>query len=302
MANLTVVHENPASNKDEYTSAESDCDVDSLMHLLDDKCSPDPLQTYTARESLQTLIKLTFFELNENGHVNYRDATVLGKHTELFVPRSMLDAERLLFSVYLDYNVEVSQASLVDRPVLQKQLKGTNSELRKKFPIGEHQLWISPKELIGRDGQEDGSIMCKKRNWKLSRGYRSVVNASISSRDNYVKWPKFVVVVTAFRANNNGVVAAESFKSPPFEVRSKEQSNRTRAARGLTEPVRRRRTPQTEARASELRALQAEIISMRDEIENEKKAFAEYKTCCNFVAAVTRDSAEAKIIHNIANQ
>ena len=295
----------------EMSGTDNEC-IDSLMYLLDEaEGAQDDLEPYedVSKDSVRSILKehvgLVFFGLNENGHVNYRDATVLGKHTQLNFPLSILNAERLLMAVYLDYDIPVDQVSTVNVPKFIKEherMTTTAQELRGKYPIGQHQVWIDPQDLKNRPGHDDGAFNLKKRSWKLSHGFRKVVNDNLGDDEKHIKWPKFVVVVTAFRKNeHHQVVPKESFKSPSFEVRSKEQSNKARAARGLTEPVRRRRTPQTAAAAEKLRVLQAEIIAIRDEIEQEKGAYTEYQTCFNFVRAVSAKSPSERIIHSILN-
>jgi len=291
------------------SGTDDDC-VDSLMHLLDepegaegDSEPYEDVSKHSVRSVLEDQVGLVFFGLNENGHVNYRDATVLGKHTQLNIPLSMLNAERLLMAVYLDYDIPVDQVSMVVVPkFIKEQMTTTAEELRGKYPIGQHQVWIDPQDLKNRPGRTDGAFQLKKRSWKLSHGFRKVVNDNLGNDSKHIKWPKFVVVSTAFRKNeHHQVVPAESFKSPSFEVRSKEQSNKARAARGLTEPVRRRRTPQTAAAAEKLRVLQAEIIAIRDKIEQEKTAYTEYQTCYNFVRAVSTGEPSERNIHSILN-
>jgi hypothetical protein len=108
-----------------------------------------------------------------------------------------------------------------------------------------------------------------------------------------------VVVISAYRLEEGVPKMSESIKTASFEVRSKEQSKQTRAARGLSEPIRRRRTPETEGRAATLRAIQSEIIAMREEIARERAQFNEYQTCHNFIRSVTSNCDAAADIASL---
>lgn len=287
---------------DAYSSCESDAEViDNLMHLLDAESPEKDFSKVSERENVSELAELINFSLNENGQVNYRDQTVLGKHTKIKIPMSMLSGtERLRLSVYLDYDVPASAASMVPRPFFEaKELRTRDRDFRERFAIGDNECWMDPKDLVGRSKEEDGVFTLKKRRWQLSRGFRKVVNSSLPPNSPCVKYPKFVVVISAYRFEEGVSKMSESVKTASFEVRSKEQSKQTRAARGLSEPIRRRRTPETEARAATLRAIQSEIIAMRSEIEREKAKFTEYQTCHNFIRSVTSNCEAAADISSL---
>jgi len=287
---------------DAYSSCESDAEViDNLMFLLDAESSEKDFSKVSERENITELAELINFSLNENGQVNYRDQTVLGKHTKIKIPMSMLSGtERLRLSVHLDYDVPASAASMVSRPYFEaKELRTRDRDFRENFPIGDNECWMDPKDLVGRSKEEDGVFTLKKRRWQLSRGFRKVVNSSLPPNSPCVKYPKFVVVISAYRSEEGVPKMSESVKTASFEVRSKEQSKQTRAARGLAEPIRRRRTPETEARAATLRAIQSEIIAMRSEIEREKAKFTEFQTCHNFIRSVTSNCEAAADISSL---
>lgn len=279
--------------QEEYDSCDSsgsdadDDDVESLMHLLDDVGSDSGVGSYDGRSNLPVEIELVNFGLNENGPVNYRDATVLGNHTRIKIPHSYLNAERIKLSIFLDHDVPLSDETRVQRPTINdKILKSRDDMLRRDHSLEKHEIWIDPSALVGQGKVPDRVVEFKKSKWSLSRGFSDVAGA---------RWPKFILLATAYRSG----AAAESCVSRKFEVRSKEQSNKSRAARGLPEAVRRRRTPETEARAAKLRHIQGQIMAIRDEIERENQLRVEYQTTVNFVRAITKDCPEAANIYSI---
>jgi len=264
---------------------DDDEDVDHLMCLLDDPVvDPVDIDTRSKRSTLPSRLVLINFTLNENGDVIYRDSQVLGAHTGIRLPSDMLDCERILLSLFLDYDVPLSISSTVAAPeFVDLNLKRTHNDIQVQNKIGKHQLWIRPSEL-----DDDGIILFKSRLWQLSQGFRTAAG---------VRWPKFVICATAYRRNDAGIVSGkESCLSPNFEVRSKEQSNKTRAARGESEPIRRRRTPETEARAAKLREVQTKIMDMRSAIESEGRKTSGYKTRLNFIHAIAGTCPESRDI------
>ena len=278
--------------QEDYDSSSSgsdadDDDVESLMHLLDDTESFSGVASYDGRSELPLGIELVNFGLNENGPVNYRDATVLGNHTRIRIPQSYLSAERVKLSIFLNHDVPLSDETRVQRPTINdKNLKSRADMLRRDHSLEKHEIWIDPSALVDRDKVPDCVVEFKKSKWALSRGFSDVAGA---------RWPNFILLATAYRSGG----AAESCVSQKFEVRSKEQSNKSRAARGLPEAVRRRRTPETEARAVKLRHIQGKIMAIRDEIERENQLRGEYQTTVNFVRAITKNCPEAANIYSV---
>jgi len=266
----------------------SDSDSDSdvimgLMSLLDDPISPPgDISTLSYRKSLDTTIGLKFFGLNENGWVNWRDSTVLGEHTTIELPENDLkNADIVRLSLFLDHDVPFAAHTTVQVPkFLSKVLRATSSELATQHPVGNHQCWLRPSDL------QLGHVVFQKRRWSLSR---------VFSKAAGVDWPNFIIVAEFFK---NGTLL-KTILSPNFEVRSKEQSSKNRASRGFSEPVRRRRTPETEARASKFRAIQAKIIATRDAIARETAKTSETTLRLNFIKAMTEHCPEASEIHKI---
>tara|TARA_B110001450_G_C17655982_1_gene495263 strand:- start:1915 stop:2748 length:834 start_codon:yes stop_codon:yes gene_type:complete len=263
--------------------------VDDLMYLLETPNVPADYSMPSLREELPKKASLLNFSLNENGEVNYRDSTVLGSHTGIRLPDSMLDATYICLSLYLDHEVPLTVASTVDAPVfVENSLVGRHREISDKYETAnKNQVW-----LLASDISSSGIVYFLKRKWKLSQGFRKVSGS---------QWPKFVVVATAHRFSSvcGKVVPSESVVSTKFEVRSKEQSNKSRAARGESEPVRRRRTQETEARAQKLREIQALIIEMRASIAAEECKTKDYKNKLNFVKAITNSSESSKHIYEL---
>ena len=259
-----------ADEYDSYESSADEADVDSLMHLLDDVGSSPDLSSPASRSDLPKTILLKNFGLNENGPVNYRDATVLGKHTRIQLPQNILNASRIKLSIFLNHPVALSECTRVQHPMFNdKTLKSRDFEIGREYPLEKHQSWIDPSILLDRDDLSDGEIEFKKSKWALSRGFRNVSG---------VRWPKFVLVATAYRSGN----PCESVMSQAFEVRSKEQSNKSRASRGLSECIE-RRTPETEARAEKLRKIQGQIMAVMTRLPRAQK-HVEYRHL-NFVRA-----------------
>lgn len=262
----------------------SDSDEDtitSLMGLLDDVYEATDISTPSTRSDFPENVLLRHFSVNENGPANFRDATVLGEHTTIQLPLCLLKSERCKIGIYLNHEVPLTLSSTVPAPhFVSDEMKATHRELSDEYPIGNNELWVRSSEL------DNGIVRFKKRDWELSRGFRKVTG---------VRWPRFLITVTAFAGSDE----LRTSISKDFEVRSKEQSNKARAARGLSEPTRRRRTPETEARAAKLRAIQSEIIAIRGEIASEKTRSDEYTTRFNFMEAMTANNQEAKNINEL---
>jgi len=258
----------------------SDSDEETIMGLMSllDDVEPS-IDLPSRRSDFPDSVKLRHFSVNENGPANFRDATVLGEHTTILLPPS--EGVRCKIGIYLNHEVSLTSYTTVSAPVfVSDNLKATHRELSDEYPIGKHELWVRPSEL------ENGIVRFKKRDWDLSRGFRKVTAA---------RWPRFIITATVYQVDES----FRTFVSADFEVRSKEQSNKARAARGLSEPVRRRRTPETEARATKLRAIQSDIIAMREEIELEKSKSSEYETRFRFMKAMTANNKASAEISSI---
>lgn len=233
----------------------------------------------TFRDQLPSSLEFRNFKLGENGYQNHRDATVLGKPPGIVIPEQLRKYRSFRLGIYLDtdYNAHdklMAQACQVPAPVFRNQsMKTVHSEMNFNAPVEQHELWVRTDTL----GAEF-AIFFKKRQWNLSRMYRKVSG---------IQWPKFVIVATP--TVKNVLVHEEAVRTAPFEVRSKEQSNKTAASRGLAVAVtKRRRTPQTEEAANRLYKIQANIIQLRAQIANEKQWSADFETRIRFMMAIAQ--------------
>ena len=262
----------------EYTSDDEEA-IDSLMGLLDGigdgaNVQQKDVSTKSARQKFKQTSGLFNLSLNENGKVNYRDKQVLGNHPSLVISAEQRTADRLKVGIYLNHEVPLDNSTTVQAPELyEPHTKSTNVELSKEFPISKHEFWVNPSDI------SDGIVQLKKRSLKLSRGFRNATGK---------RWPRFVFVVTSYGQNPSISISED------FEVRSKEQSNKVRAGRGLSASTRRRRTPESAALDDRLRQIQAEIISLGEQIQAEKSKRNDFKGRFEFIKALTHDSYMAE--------
>ena len=262
--------------------------VTSLMSLLDqdsdgvgDSNAGEAISSLSVRSNFPENVLLCHFGVNENGLANFRDATVLGEHTTIKIPQCLRGGVRCKIGIYLNHEVPLTSSTMVLAPqFVSDELKATHRELSNKYPIGSHELWVRTSEL------DNGLVRFKKRGWELSRGFRKVTGT---------RWPRFIITVTTFTTDGRELTSI----SKDFEVRSKEQSNKARASRGMAEPARRRRTPETEARAAKLRAIQSEIIVLRGEITSERAKNDDYRTRFRFMESMTVNDKKVLHIHRI---
>lgn len=279
--------------------SDDDETVDGLMHLLDEPAVQNKpisqsidVDTLPKREKIPPTIILKNFSLNENGPIVYRDRTVLGAHTSVQFPSDLLNSEYIQLMFFLNYDIPLTIHSAVNAPsFMEDSMKTTNSDIKEKYPCKNHQLWIRTSDL------DHGSVEFKTRSWHLSQKFGSITN---------VRWPKFAIVAIAYNENSSPdgkkyLTIVSKAQSPEFEVRSKEQSAVSRAARGLAEP-RRRRTPETEARALKLRANQEKIMNLRSMIAFEQKKKKEARLKINFIQALTKHDPQSQGIYNLVKE
>lgn len=258
---------------DEISDGESSDDGEVTAELMETLLGGQDMRKKSNRAALEQKMVLVNFNVCENGPVNFRDGNVLGDHTSVVLPSSFNDATRVKLGVYLNHDVEPCAATIVKAPVFvtnpnTKHLKATSEHLASKWPLEPNELWLVPAEL-GPSLKVD----LKKRNWDLSSKFGAVCGCT---------WPKFVLMAEAYMPNGS----IDRVISDEFEVRSKEQSNKSRAARGMTTKSKRRRTPETEARARKLRARRADIIEKRERIAKMESQQRENVTKFNFIEAI----------------
>lgn len=240
------------------------------------------------RDKLASSLAFQNFKLGQNGYQNHRDATVLGSPPGLVIPDCLRKYQSILLSIYLDtdydYNDKLTSVSCqVPAPVFCNQsMKTVHSEMHYNTPVGLNELWVRTDTL----GAEF-TIFFKKKVWNLSRDYRKVSG---------IQWPKFVIVATP--TIQGKLAYSESVRTLPFEIRSKEQSNKNAASRGLAVAVtKRRRTPQTEEAANRLYKIQANIIQLRAQIANEKQWSADFETRIRFMVAIAQTDPSFHQLH-----
>jgi len=290
MSELTFNMSELPSNMSELPSDISDSsdDEETIDELLETVFGGEDVRKKLNRVLLEKKIVLVNFNVSENGPCNYRDGTVLGDHTAAILPSSFKNATRVKISVHLNHEFEPSDATTVTAPTfVRKHLKASSQQMARKWPLEKNEIWLVPAEL-GASLKVD----FKKRHWDLSRGFRKVC-------DN--QWPKFVLLAEAYMADDSIIKVI----SDEFEVRSKEQSNKSRAARGLSTHFKRRRTPETEARAAKLQGQRADIIDKREHISNMLSRQSENETKFNFIEAILKtcsDPAAKALLHQCQQQ
>lgn len=190
-------------------------------------------------------ITLCNFDTGANGKVIHRDGTVLGMHIGASVPDSLKGADKIRWAIHLNH----LQSAPVPPPVfVSKHLGDSHMAMQLKEPCEPNELWVNPSEL-----GPDKIVYFKKQRWTLSTKFKELCGT---------KWPKFVLSASAHIGGNLVTEISEE-----FVVRSKEQSHKTRAARGLPSKVTKRRTPQTEKREHELRMFHSDITNQREAIQ-----------------------------------
>lgn len=221
------------------------------------------------RDRLTEKLRLCHFNRSETNVCNFRDGTVLGEHTSVLLPESMKTADRVRLSIFLNADVEFKPSTTVDAPkFVEKHLKTTNNQLCHRWTLGKNQLWVVPSQLV------EMTIAFKKRPWALSAWYKKVA---------HTQWPAFILIAESFKDNK----IVEITKSCDFEIRSKEQSNKSKVARGMAVSApQRRRTPGTAQRAKKLAQVQSDIIRFRENIQSNESFCNENEMKLNFILSV----------------
>lgn len=258
---------------EQYVSeSDASSEDDEMLQELENELLGSPNFHFKSnRENISKNLVLTNFNICENGTCNFRDGSVLGKQTGVKLPQNWSESERVKIGIYLAKDTPLGQTSCVPiPPFVDKRFKQSASRLRKTYNTLDNECWVIPKEL--------GSMLTaefRKKGWKLSKGYGEMCGE---------EWPKFVIVATAFMPNGEEQYA----QTPEFEVRSKEQSNKSKAARGLAVLGKRRRTPETEACEIKLNATRTNIIQRRSELQNAKQKYEENMKRFDFILKILR--------------
>jgi hypothetical protein len=247
-------------------SDDEDC-VDSLMSLLDDIGFDG--SSKEDRDKCQHRISFINWGICKDGDCLYRDGSVLGRFTGISFPDSMRGADYIRLGLYLNHDVDQTPSTTPKAPVFRNSCtNATHIEMSKKcgFPVGKNELILRPSEL-----ENGNTVYFKKKQWDLSDKFREEIGH---------QWPKFMLTATSYKDGKADISAV----SNEFEVRSKEQSRKSKAAMGLAvKKVKRRRTAETEARASKLRIVHANIIEIRALLHKEKQLAQEYQTRRTFI-------------------
>lgn len=258
-----------------------------MMGLLDTPYVCE-LDVYQTRVGLPDTLQLLDFHMFEKSACNFRDGTVLGKPPRIVVPAELRQFDDILLSIYLHVDYDTTDPALqkscsVKAPKFcSENMKTSHGELEHTHPVKPHQLWIQTKTLGA-----DFSVRFKKKEWDLSRKFRKVSGT---------QWPTFTIVATP--AIDGMLQPEKSIRTIAFQVRSKEQVNRTSAARGLSgqTTTKKRRTPQTEAAMRTLQKCQSDIVQIRSDILKLEQYNKEYETRFRFMMAIAETDPRFKQI------
>ena len=261
----------------------SSADIDALERELlgDDTFNAPPEAFKETRDQYASVLTLFNFNMSRNGPCNYRDGTVLGKNPGIKLPATMVEADRVKLSIWLDCKVEQSMAASVPCPELyNKRLRDAGKAMAHRLDTGVNECWLTPSQL-----SEGLVVEFKKRSMALSRNYRKLCNE---------QWPTFVFTAVAYKDDSIMLTV----KSQSFEVRSKEQKHQTYSAQGLSASgeSKRRRTPEVEMRSERLRALQEQIVTKRGEIQRQRARHNEYWTRLRFIHRILESSQNSDIL------
>ena len=254
------------SSKGKMTSFEGTCDINN----------------HGFRNKLPETVQLLNLNRNKRGWVNHRDGPILGKHPGV---TNSVGGDQTLISIYLNHDMDEKVTTKFRKQykmpkLLDKHHISGDDRMRNKMPIGANQQWISSNVH---------TIHWKKRPWELSRNFRDMAGT---------KFPKFVIVLTPCV---NGILKYEqSARTTSFEICSKDQPNVSNFERGDAITTSRRRTPETERANAMLRAIQTDILRLRDEIKNQEDIANEYDMRTLFgLAIATSDPSAQNIVKNI---
>ena len=246
--------------------------------------TPD-ISDYAQRDKLPTLSQLVHFnEHVKRGKCNYRDGVVLGNHPGISIPENFKQCQKVLLTFYLHHPMDArAHATFLSKYVppvfVKKSDQDIDDRFRNKHPIGSHQTWIIPQH---------STVHWKKRKWTLSRTMRTLAGC---------KHPKYVIVLTP---TENGIIMYnKSVRTTAFEVCSKEQPKQSNFERGVTEEIKRRRTPETERAEMGLRALQTDILSLQDEIKTLKTKKEQYNERLQFAQRYCQVCGQEQLLRNI---
>jgi len=227
-------------------------------------------------KELEPTVGLINFQTGENGWTNFRDHTAFRKHTAVKLPETLSTANMVDVGVYVNHEQAVGLTHEWKRCI--EPMDRLNDEyigqldahltMALKHPLPTNHVWAVPQTL------EDLTIHLQKRNWTLSKYFKKLCR---------VRWPKFIIMARAIMPDGTKRVAI----SPEFEVRSKNQPNKTRAARGLSPLTKkRRRTPEIAQKETELRLLHADIVGCQDALQKSRSELVDKRTRFAFIQSI----------------
>lgn len=246
-----------------------------LMDALSDSTD---IGDFKIREALPVEVELVNFDKGPRGHCQKRDASVLGRCPGITIPESLCAADNILVSFYLHHDITKSSMGMYlgkdargqDRfkpPVFLKDMdQQLDRRVRVEIPVQSNQQWIGPGHK---------QVHWHKKKWTLSGHMRKI---------SETKFPHWVIVLTPMA---NGLLQhAKSVRSPPYEVRSKDQPKDSAFANGRT--VAKRRTPETFRAEQTLKSEQADILKLTDSIRTKSQQHDECKTRLDFALAIVK--------------
>ena len=240
------------------------------------------INDYDFRNKLPETVQLLHWNRNSRGWVNHRDGPILGKHPGII---NSVHGDQTLISIFLNHDMNEKVTTKFCKQykmpkLLNKEDVSGDDRMRNKMPIGAHQQWVSSNVH---------TVHWKKRPWELSRNFRDMSGT---------KFPKFIIVLTPCI---DGILRYEkSARTSSFEICSKDQPNVSNFERGDAIITSRRRTPETERANATLRAIQADILRLRDEIKNQEEIANEYDMRTSFGLAIAQsDPTAQKIVKSI---
>jgi len=276
-----------AAHKRKRICAEHSSNEKTSMHSSDSEVDVSDFET---RDALPVRANLLNFEQGPRGFCNKRDGTVLGRHPGCTIPDGLGGAEALLVSFFLHHDIgEEAMKMYLGRnaqgkdsfsppTLIDARARQMDADSRVAFPIKSNEQWI---------GSQSKQVHWKKKNWVLSRHMRKIAE---------VKFPQWVIVVTP---RENGILNySKSVRSPPFEVRSKDQPRVSAFASGRN--IKKRRTPETFRAEQVLKSVQTDILALTDTIRNKEGRHDECKTRLDFALALSNaDPRCAHIVRDI---
>lgn len=251
------------------------CPTKETMLSLEKTCD---INDHAVRSKLPETVQLLNWNRNNRGWVNHRDGPILGKHPGV---TNSVCGDQTLVSIFLNHDMDDKVTTKFCKEynmpkLLDKEHVSSDDRMRYKMPIGAHQQWIS---------SDVKTVHWKKRPWELSRNFRDMAGT---------KFPTFVIVLTPCI---DGILRYEqSVRTTSFEICSKDQPNISNFERGENITTSRRRTPETERAGATLRAIQSDILRLRDEIKTQETIATEYDTRISFGLAIAKSDPLAQQI------